>query len=276
MIKYSIFFLLSPTDSEVFQGKRHNSPSCEYIKKGTRRPLEERNRQECMGVNAGEVEIEGPLVIDLNVNRTRKNNSGICETLNGLGTDPTNLNPKRSGSLNCLGEDNVNALGNVLKESSSSKRNKVVQSANRSLPIKCHKGKNPQRQNSLECYKISFASENTLKVRLKKHTRDRPLKYRCAVCKKRFSQSSTLTGHMRIHSGEKPYQCPQCGRKFAHKNTLHVHLRTHSGEKPYACSVCDKSFSQRGTLSTHMKTHSGEKPHQCPQCGRRFALKNTL
>ena len=71
----------------------------------------------------------------------------------------------------------------------------------------------------------------------------------------RFAQSSSVTTHMRIHSGERPYKCHVCSRGFADSSTLTKHLRIHTGEKPYQCKMCEMRFSQSGNLSRHMRVH---------------------
>ncbi|QRW05141.1 C2H2 zinc finger [Ceratobasidium sp. AG-Ba] len=54
-------------------------------------------------------------------------------------------------------------------------------------------------------------------------------KHTCRVCKKDFVRPSSLKTHMNTHTGERPYYCPviSCGRRFSVSSNLNRHVRIH-------------------------------------------------
>ncbi|XP_053731433.1 zinc finger protein 239-like isoform X3 [Synchiropus splendidus] len=118
------------------------------------------------------------------------------------------------------------------------------------------------------CAVCGDALDSTESLRL--HLETHRLPKSCHICGKQCKSTSTMTGHIASHTGEKPHRCHFCGKECRRKGDLKIHMRIHTGEKPFSCSYCCKSFTHSGHLTKHMRNHTGERPHQCSVCGKGF------
>ncbi|XP_060648826.1 zinc finger protein 699 [Drosophila nasuta] len=120
---------------------------------------------------------------------------------------------------------------------------------------------------------ISFPV-SSLTIHIRRHTGENP--YKCDQCEKAFPRSQDLSLHKRQHTGERPSECKICAKKFISQNKLARHMRLHTGQRPYACDRCEKSFVQSNDLKIHMRRHTGERPYICGVCDKSFVCGSLL
>lgn len=141
------------------------------------------------------------------------------------------------------------------------------------------------------------------------YAKEKPRKYQCEICQKRFLGNNDLRKHLRIHTDERPFVCHDCNKGFRQagslknhiacthspglqsneifvcdycqkafpiKERLRLHLRVHTGDKPYSCKQCPKKFARGGQLVQHMRTHTGSRPFVCLECNSAFTCSANL
>ncbi|XP_058807288.1 zinc finger protein ZFMSA12A-like isoform X2 [Phymastichus coffea] len=81
----------------------------------------------------------------------------------------------------------------------------------------------------------------------------KPLSYRCANCKRQYSNSSAVHNHLRYECNNQPqFGCPHCEYRAKQKGNLLAHIqRKHTAKE---CAGCGLKFNDNVSLRMHMST----------------------
>ncbi|KPP79001.1 zinc finger protein 516-like [Scleropages formosus] len=91
------------------------------------------------------------------------------------------------------------------------------------------------------------ASVDKSKMKGGRADQDKSLCYACNICGKSFPFQSSLSQHMRKHTGERPYKCPYCEHRASQKGSLKLHIRGHKlGTLSHGFEEADGELAEAG------------------------------
>jgi len=86
----------------------------------------------------------------------------------------------------------------------------------------------------------------------------------CRLCPAVYPNLRALKGHNKEHLDKPPYACNvgTCTYSSNDKSTLTRHMRTHTGEKPFECRLCGFGFTTKANCERHLKNKHGKTNRQ--------------
>lgn len=115
-------------------------------------------------------------------------------------------------------------------------------------------------------------------MQLQKHEKENHaelLPFKCGHCGTSFKKKSSLSNHVKSHSGEFICSWNECRFRTNSSLILNRHMMSHKDyiintnplhEKKFICKLCRKVFTKRASIINHIRSHSGNYSCQWPGC----------
>lgn len=106
-----------------------------------------------------------------------------------------------------------------------------------------------------EC--ASLPTPVTLQLTEVSHPRRSRALYYCPTCSRSFQFKHHLQSHMNSHTNSRPHVCAVCRKAYAHSGSLSTHMKLHHSEvhprRSLHCEFCEKAFGYVGVYFNHLK-----------------------
>lgn len=129
----------------------------------------------------------------------------------------------------------------------------------------------------------AFTESSTRRKHTLTHFPERKLSldsYSCEICGKMIKGQHSFKRHMQIHTRQKStenyvsQQCPVCNKTV--KSNFKQHMKNHELERSFKCELCDARFKNAYGVKVHMLTHNGKKDYCCDVCKKEFGTSSNL
>lgn len=107
----------------------------------------------------------------------------------------------------------------------------------------------------------AFLTQQSLTKHIRGHLGTKPFRCTEEGCDARYATNDCLRQHhCWAHGAERPFGCNLCSKRFPSSSSLTNHIKTHTGERNYACpdENCGDTFVLRGNMQTHWRTQHSE------------------
>ena len=88
--------------------------------------------------------------------------------------------------------------------------------------------------------------------------------FKCEMCKKDYTQKSTLNLHMKKEhlNNFEGIPCSQCDKQFNTACDFEIHKNSvHDKSRDFKCHLCTKAYPRKSSLNSHLKIkHSSSTP----------------